>query len=73
MMITAFDVHYLEDGRASATAVLFYDYSDSEPEAVYTKFLTAVAADYIPGELYRRELPCILTLLKQITTKLWIR
>lgn len=69
-MIAAFDVHYLEDGRASAAAVLFSDYSDSEPEAVYTKFLTAGAADYIPGELYRRELPCILTLLKQINKTL---
>jgi deoxyribonuclease V len=70
MMIAAFDVHYLEDGRASAAAVLFSDYSDSEPETVYTKFLTAGAADYIPGELYRRELPCILTLLKQINKAL---
>jgi deoxyribonuclease V len=70
MMIAAFDVHYLEDGRASAAAVLFSDYSDSEPEAVYTKFLTAGAADYIPGELYIRELPCILTLLKQINKAL---
>ena len=69
-MIAAFDVHYLEDGRASAAAVLFSDYNDSEPQTIYTKFLTAGAADYIPGELYRRELPCILTLLKQINKAL---
>ena len=30
MMIAAFDVHYLEDGCASAV-VLFSDYSDAEP------------------------------------------
>jgi deoxyribonuclease V len=65
MMIAAFDVHYLEDGRASAAAVLFSDYGDAEPAAAYTQFLPG-AADYISGEFYRRELPCILALLKQI-------
>jgi deoxyribonuclease V len=64
MMIAAFDVHYLENGYASAAAVLFSDYRDAEPAAVYTQFLPG-AADYIPGEFYRRELPCILTLLRQ--------
>ena len=64
MTIAAFDVHYLRDGCAAA-AVLFSDYSDAEPTATYAQFLSG-AADYIPGEFYRRELPCILTLLKQI-------
>ena len=64
MIIAAFDVHYLKDG-CSAAAVLFSDYGDAEPTATYTQFLPG-AADYIPGEFYRRELPCILTLLKQI-------
>lgn len=64
-MIAAFDVHYLENGCASAAAVLFSDYSDAEPIAVYTQLLPG-AADYIPGEFYKRELPCILTLLRQI-------
>jgi deoxyribonuclease V len=63
-MIAAFDVHYLEDGCAAAV-VLFSDYSDAEPAVAYTQFLPG-AADYIPGEFYRRELPCILALLKQI-------
>jgi deoxyribonuclease V len=64
-MIAAFDVHYLKNGCASAAAVLFSDYRDAEPAAVYTQFFPG-AADYIPGEFYRRELPCILTLLEQI-------
>ena len=63
MMIAAFDVHYLEDGRASAAAVLFSNYGDAEPAATYTQLFTG-AADYIPGEFYRRELPAILALLK---------
>jgi len=67
-MIAAFDVHYWEDGCVAA-AVLFSDYSDAEPTAAYTQFLLG-AADYIPGEFYRRELPCILTLFKQINEAL---
>jgi deoxyribonuclease V len=66
MIIAAFDVHYMEDGRASAACVLFSDYSDPEPSAAYTLFVPQ-AADYLSGEFYRRELPCILGLLKQIT------
>ena len=65
MTIAAFDVHYLKNGCASAAAVLFCDYRDAEPTAVYTQFLPG-AADYIPGEFYKRELPCILTLLGRI-------
>ena len=64
MILAAFDVHYLKDRRASAAAVLFSDYSNTEPAAVYTQVLSG-AADYIPGEFYRRELPGILALLKK--------
>jgi deoxyribonuclease V len=65
MIIAAFDVHYLEDGRASGATVLFSGYGDEEPSAVFTRFLPG-AADYLPGEFYRRELPSILSLLAQI-------
>jgi deoxyribonuclease V len=54
----------LEDGRASAASVLFSDYSDAEPAAVHVQILSG-AADYLPGEFYRRELPGILALLKK--------
>ena len=64
-MIGAFDVHYLKDGRASTAAVLFSDYAAPEPAAVYTQMVSQVE-DYLPGEFYRRELPCILTLIKKI-------
>ena len=67
-MIAAFDVHYLEN-RCAAAAILFSDYSDAEPAATYTQLLPR-AADYIPGEFFRRELPCILTLLTHITQAL---
>lgn len=64
-MIAAFDVHYLEEGSASAAAVLFSNYGDAEPVETYTQFLPCQAR-YIPGEFYKRELPCILTLLQQM-------
>jgi deoxyribonuclease V len=69
MTIAAFDVHYSEDGRASAAAVLFCDYTDTEPAEVFTQLLPGTA-DYISGEFYKRELPCILALLKQINKTL---
>ena len=64
-MIAAFDVHYLGNSSASAAVVLFSDYQDSEPAKSYTTTLTKTE-EYIPGEFYRRELPCILSLLNQI-------
>ena len=64
-MIGAFDVHYLKDGRASTAAVLFSDYAAPESAAVYTQIVSQVE-DYLPGAFYRRELPCILTLIKKI-------
>jgi len=64
-MIAAFDAHYLHDGRASAAAVLFSEYGQAEPEAVYTISLTHVA-EYLPGAFFKRELPCILELMDRI-------
>jgi deoxyinosine 3'endonuclease (endonuclease V) len=48
MLMAAFDVHYLADGRASAAAVLFGDYKDSRPVEVTTQCIPD-AADYIAG------------------------
>ncbi len=62
-MIAAFDVHYSNDGAAWAAAVLFHDYRDAAPAAEYTRLLTDVA-DYMPGQFYKRELPCILALIE---------
>lgn len=63
-MIAAFDVQYMEHRCASA-AVLFRSYRDPRPSLVYTKLLP-VAADYVPGEFFRRELPCILGVYRAI-------
>ncbi len=63
-MIAAFDVHY-STNSCTAAAVVFSTYNDAESVAEYTQFMP-VAADYIPSMLSKRELPCILYLLKLI-------
>ena len=67
-MIAAFDVHYLPDGTASAAAVLFSDYLALEPSEEFTLRLQEVAG-YIPGEFYKRELPCILSIYDTLGEK----
>lgn len=63
-MILATDVHYHEQG-ATAAGVLFNDWQDTEPQQVLVAEIAEVA-EYIPGQFYRRELPCLLALLKQL-------
>ena len=64
-MILAIDVDYGE-GEAHAAGVLFEDWGDAEPKR---KILTTVSPinEYIPGQFYRRELPCIQEILKGIS------
>jgi deoxyinosine 3'endonuclease (endonuclease V) len=64
-MFAAFDVHYPEEGGAQVAAVVFAHLYDSEPVSVYRKRIESVA-EYVPGEFYKRELPCILSLLEEI-------
>ena len=64
-MILAVDVYY-QDNIAFAAGVLFNNWSDCEPVEKLVAEIVDIEA-YIPGEFYRRELPCILTLLKQLS------
>ena len=63
-MIAAFDVHYFGDDCASAGAVLFHQYTDAVAAAEYVGLVRGVS-QYVPGQFYRRELPCILKLLER--------
>jgi deoxyribonuclease V len=67
-VIAAFDVHYFKGG-ASAAAVLFSNYADEAPLAEYQRMLARVAA-YVPGQFYKRELPCILALIERIDERI---
>jgi deoxyinosine 3'endonuclease (endonuclease V) len=63
-MILAFDTHYFED-KAKTVAVQFESWTDELPCQIYEETLEGIAA-YESGSFYKRELPCILSLLKQI-------
>lgn len=63
-MIIAFDTHYYDD-KAKTVAVQFEHWADEVPTRVYSEIITGIAA-YESGSFYKRELPCIVSLLKQV-------
>lgn len=66
-MILAFDTYYF-DGKAKTVCLEFTEWNQSENFKVHTEIIDNVA-EYIPGEFYKRELPCILSLLNKIDLK----
>lgn len=63
-MKLAIDVYYY-DNKAKAVGILFKNWEQEVPDQIITSFITDVA-EYQPGSFYKRELPCILDLLKQV-------
>lgn len=63
-MILAFDTYYFED-KARTVAIAFENWQDAQETTVYEETIAGIN-EYVPGEFYKRELPCILSLLKQI-------
>lgn len=63
-MILAFDTYYFED-KAKTVAIEFNSWEDETITQIYEETISDID-EYIPGEFYKRELPCILSLLKQI-------
>ncbi|WP_299680659.1 endonuclease V [uncultured Dokdonia sp.] len=63
-MILAFDTHYFDD-KAKTVAIQFEHWTDEVPNMVYSETLTNIQP-YESGLFYKRELPCILSLLQQI-------
>ncbi|MGN6153760.1 MAG: endonuclease V [Lysobacteraceae bacterium] len=61
--ILATDVHYTDAG-AVAAGVLFDDWGAATPLRSVTRRFDAVEP-YVPGAFYRRELPCLLGLLRE--------
>lgn len=62
-MILAIDVDYSEDS-AIAAGVTFQDWSNESPAGTFISSVSPIHA-YIPGQFYKRELPCIDALLKE--------
>lgn len=63
-MILAFDTYYF-DQKAKTICLEFAEWNEDKNFKVHTEIIDNVE-EYIPGEFYKRELPCILSLLKQI-------
>ncbi len=68
-MITAVDVYYKDSATATAGAVIFSSFTDTIARSTYTLILPG-AVDYIPGQFFRRELPCIMKILKVISEEI---
>jgi deoxyribonuclease V len=68
-MIAAVDVYYSEDGLATAGAVVFSDFGDSQGLKTYVRLIRGVK-NYVPGEFYKRELPCLLEVLNAISEEI---
>lgn len=65
-MILAIDVHY-KDALAKIVGALFEPGATTALEYV-TSYIDDVE-EYVPGEFYKRELPCILRLLEEVELK----
>lgn len=69
-MIIAIDVHYTENSALIA-GLIFQTWTSLQPERVYTQHFNEIA-EYESGSFYKRELPCILSLLQQVQEPLEI-
>lgn len=63
-MILSFDTYYYEN-KAQTVCLAFETWTTKDNFSVYSEILEGIE-EYIPGEFYKRELPCILSLLKKI-------
>ena len=66
-MIVAIDVHYRDD-FAKSVSIEFKNWSDETPSKI-NEVIVKKVHEYIPGEFYKRELPCILEVLKKSNFK----
>lgn len=64
MNILAVDVDYRPD-KAVVAGILFRAWGDSVPLQEIS-IICEIVDEYVPGEFYRRELPCILKMYKQL-------
>ena len=62
-MIVAFDTYYYENS-AKTVGIGFHNWTDNEVAIIKSEIIEGVS-DYEPGKFYKRELPCILSLLNK--------
>lgn len=62
-MILAIDVDY-DDTTATVAGILFEDWKDEKFETIFKSTIKNIE-EYVPGQFYKRELPCILRLIEE--------
>jgi deoxyribonuclease V len=67
-MMACVDVDYRDEG-AVAACVLFRDWTDEQSAGEHVCRIRRVE-EYVPGQFYRRELPCLLAVLGAVTERL---
>jgi deoxyinosine 3'endonuclease (endonuclease V) len=65
-VIIAIDTFYESDEKAFTVGVLFNSWQDKVPSSIISVTSENNFGPYIPGQFYKRELPCILDLLKNL-------
>jgi deoxyribonuclease V len=65
-MILAFDTYYF-DNKAKTVCLAFENWIENAKFEIFSEIIEGVE-EYQPGEFYKRELPCILSLIKKIDT-----
>ncbi|AZA54793.1 endonuclease V [Chryseobacterium sp. G0201] len=66
-MIYAFDTYYYDD-YANTICIAFEDWTSEKETEIFSE-KTEITSDYESGAFYKRELPCILSLLNKIELK----
>ncbi len=64
-MFLAIDAQYEDDGTATVAGVLFENWASTQPRHEVSIEVSNVA-EYVPGQFYLRELPCILAVLELV-------
>lgn len=66
-MILTIDVHYKTD--YAKTVLLFFENWQSETPTNVVTYITKEVMEYEPGSFYKRELPCIMNALEEVSVE----
>jgi len=68
-MNLVFDTYYFDNDKANTICLAFENWDSAVPDYEFSEVKQGVE-EYIPGQFYKRELPCILSLLEKIKAQI---
>jgi len=68
-MNLVFDTYYFDHDKANTICLAFENWESAVPDDEFSEIKEGVE-EYIPGQFYKRELPCILSLLEKVKTQI---